>query len=117
MRAYSFRAALNDGLEPRAYQDELPVGTFKARLDFKIWAKTPVLRCFFTDADGRRFTLIACHPKDGSRRYTPKDGVLDISVPEAAGKWYALTTCLNSKGNTAWLTATEIESPLPDGAA
>ena len=108
MRAYSFRGALEAGLEPGAYQAEPPLGSFKARLDFKVWGKTPVLRCFFTDANGRKFSLIATDPKDGSRRYTPKDGILDISAPEATGKWYALTTGVNSKRKTAWLTATEI---------
>ena len=107
MRAYSFRGALDAGLEPRDYQEEPPVGIFKAHLDFKIWGNKPILRCFFTDEAGRKFSLFAANPRDGSRRYTPKDGLIDISAPGTDGKCYELTTGLNSKGKTTWLSATE----------
>ena len=76
MRAYSFRAAINSGLEPRDYNGEAPVGTFNAHLDFKIWGKLPALRCFFTDENGQKFSLYANKPKTNQSWYSPRDGWL-----------------------------------------
>lgn len=110
MRAYSFRAALDAGLEPREYSDEVPIGTFKAHLDFKIWGESPCLRCFFSNTDGKKISISAYRAKDNPAWYSPKDGSLDMSAPDAAGNFYIITTGINSKGKTAWLTARKLSN-------
>jgi len=107
-RARSFHQALEAGLEPRDYNNASPLGTFRAHLDFKIWCKLPALRCFFTAEDGLKFSLYANRAKANPRWYSPRDGSLDMSDPDATGKWYELATDLNSKGNIAWLSAMEV---------
>lgn len=47
---YSWFQAINDGYNPNEYSHVgVPVGTYRATLDFKIWAKkVSAITCYFT---------------------------------------------------------------------
>jgi hypothetical protein len=103
--------ALDAGLEPRDYQAKPPVGKIIAHLDFKMWGKTPVLRCFFTDQkDGAKFSLTAFRSRDGKNNYMPQDGGIDLSAPGTDRQCYELTTTVNGKGNVVMVSALLLNS-------
>ncbi|CAI1053153.1 hypothetical protein [Serratia entomophila] len=110
LRAFSYNGALDAGMEPGSYVwESVPVGDWAARLDFKIWSNTTSsghLVCYFTSLDdGQRYRLSAFRPKNGSRRYTPKDGGIDFSVRELDGREFLLNVGTTRKGTPAWLGA------------
>jgi hypothetical protein len=58
----SWSAAIKKGYEPRLYPfsfEEIPLGEYPARLDFKIWAKKVMgICCYFTqEKTGKKFQL------------------------------------------------------------
>jgi len=67
----SWGVAINQGYEPRLYPyvgDEIPVGEFNAKLDFKIWAKQVMgICCYFTHEEtGIKFQLtVYCKQRTG----------------------------------------------------
>lgn len=71
-RAFSFRGAIDDGLEPREYRSMLHEEPMEveALLDFKIWGKSPCLTCYFRNIrTGEKFCLTA-FDNNRSTRYT-----------------------------------------------
>lgn len=79
LRGWSYKGALDAGLELKSYAwEDVPTGTWLARLDFKVWSnKTSAgsLGCYFTSlADGRRYLLSAFRfpslPLDRKNLYT-----------------------------------------------
>lgn len=112
-RALSWSQAIAMGFEPSDYSfDPLPLGTWTATLDNKIWGKNMCLGCYFTADDGRKFRLTAFRCRDGTgagRWYTARDGQFDLSDKGIkAGQRFALTTGVNGRGNQAWISATPI---------
>ena len=80
-RAFSFRGAIDDGLEPREYRSMLHEEPMEveALLDFKIWGKSPCLTCYFRNIrTGEKFCLTA-FDNNRSTRYTPRDNEIDFS--------------------------------------
>ncbi|MCL1618479.1 hypothetical protein [Ralstonia pseudosolanacearum] len=110
-RAWTYNAAVDAGLDPRAYAWEgIPEGTWPARLDFKTWSNTTAaghLVCYFTAlSDGQHYRLSAFRPGGDSRyRYTPKDGGIDFSQRDLDGQTFLLTVGRNTKGGATWLAA------------
>lgn len=108
IRAYSFRAAINDGLEPRDYKyDDIPTGEYCGILDFKIWAKKgPGLHCYFTLDNGNKIKVTAFKNRGSdSNAYTARDGFFDLSQKGLEGTRFTLNIGVNSKGRTAFLSA------------
>jgi hypothetical protein len=59
-RAWSYNGAVDAGFEPQSYSwEDVPTGTWVARLDFKVWSNKTAARClgcYFTSlVDGCRF--------------------------------------------------------------
>lgn len=115
LRAWSYNAAVKAGLDLQSYAwSDIPVGTWTARLDFKVWSNktsTGHLVCYFTSlVDERRYRLSAFRPSSGSRRYTPKDGSVDFSTLEPDGKTFLISVGKTSKGGATWLAAGVVDS-------
>ena len=112
-RAFSFRGAIDDGLEPREYRSMLHEEPMEAEavLDFKIWGKSPCLTCYFRNIrTGEKFCLTAFDNKRASR-YTPRDNDLDFSEVGIEHGLYVVTTVAKKKGGSAWATASLIFPP------
>ncbi|WP_339496097.1 MULTISPECIES: hypothetical protein [Pseudomonas] len=106
-RAWSYNGALDEGFEPKSYSwEDVPAGTWLARLDFKVWSnKTSAgsLGCYFTSlADGRKYLLSAFRPyRSTSRAYTPSDGAIDFSARGLDGQIFLLEIGKGAKGKTS----------------
>jgi hypothetical protein len=88
-----------------------PDGAWRGRLIFKAWGKKTNLHCFFENLEsGKTHSLCAFRSRDGSRRYSAKDGGVDFSEPGIEGRIYELQTGLNRKNNPAWTSAIHIPS-------
>ncbi|HEJ7121842.1 hypothetical protein FHU12_4144 [Serratia marcescens] len=114
LRAFSYNGALDAGMDPGSYAwQSVPVGDWAARLDFKVWSNTTSsghLVCYFTSLDdGQRYRLSAFRPKNGSRRYTPKDGGIDFSEAGLDGQVFLLNVGKTRNGTSAWLGAEFLE--------
>ncbi len=112
-RGYSFRGAIEYGLEPREYKSMLHEEPMQAEavLDFKIWGKSPCLTCYFRNIrTGEKFCLTAFDNKRASR-YTPRDNDLDFSEVGIEHGLYVVTTVAKKKGGSAWGTASLIFPP------
>ena len=106
-RAFSFRGAIDDGLEPREYRSMLHEEPMEAEavLDFKIWGKSPCLTCYFRNIrTGDKFCLTA-FDNERRRRYTPRDNDIDFSEPGIEHGLYHVRTVKTKKGTSAWGTA------------
>ena len=112
-RAFSFRGAIDDGLEPREYRSMLHEEPMEAEavLDFKIWGKSPCLTCYFRNIrTGEKFCLTAFDNKR-STRYTPRDNDIDFSEPGIEHGLYHVRTVKTKKGTSAWATAKLLIAP------
>ena len=112
-RAFSFRGAIDDGLEPREYRSMLREEPMEveALLDFKIWGKSPCLTCYFRNIrTGEKFCLTAFDNKR-STRYTPRDNEIDFSEPGIEHGLYLVRTVKTKKGTSAWATAKLLIAP------
>ena len=106
-RGYSFRGAIEYGLEPREYKSMLHEEPIQAEaiLDFKIWGKRPCLTCYFRNIrTGEKFCLSAFDNKRASR-YTPRDNDIDFSETGIEHGLYLVTTTATKKGGSAWASA------------
>ena len=112
-RAFSFRGAIDDGLEPREYRSMLHEEPMEveALLDFKIWGKSPCLTCYFRKIrTGEKFCLTA-FDNNRSTRYTPRDNEIDFSEPGIEHGLYLVRTVKTKKGTSAWATAKLLIAP------
>ncbi|MDL2272859.1 hypothetical protein LJC23_07515 [Desulfovibrio sp. OttesenSCG-928-I05] len=113
MRGMSFRQALDAGFEPRDYKNPVEDGIHYVRLDFKIWGKAPILRCFFTDLrDGNKFSLPAVRYVDNlyAGGYYPKeDPLVDFSEPGIEGTIYRICLTRGPRGGQRWAEATPMD--------
>lgn len=80
----TWKSAVDSGLEPRDYPyaaDEIPMGDFEAKLEFKIWAKPAfTISCFFTEvATGRKFQL-SVFRRRADEVYGLAEGDVDFDV-------------------------------------
>lgn len=112
-RGFSFRAAIDAGLEPRSYKSMLHEKPMQAEaiLDFKIWGRRPSLTCYFRDIrTGAKFCLSAFDNKhDG--RYTPRDNNIDFSECGIEHGLYLVATVETKKGGSAWSSASLLLPP------
>lgn len=105
MRAYSYRDAVELGLEPQEYSFAKEAMTTEALLDFKVWGKKWNLQCYFQNIrTGEKFILNAfC---GSTKQYTPRDKSIDFSEPGIENGLYQVTTAPNSKDKIIWESAT-----------
>ena len=112
-RGYSFRGAIEYGLEPREYKSMLHEEPMQAEavLDFKIWGKSPCLTCYFRNIrTGEKFCLTA-FDNNRSTRYTPRDNEIDFSEQGIEHGLYPVRTVKTKKGTSAWATAKLLIAP------
>lgn len=110
VRALSWGQLRDLGFDTADYvMGPLPQDSWLAKLDLKVWGKTPSLVCYFTSEDGKKFKLTAFparHQGGREGRYTARDGLVDLSQKEIQpGQHFRLVTGTNSKGNPLWLSA------------
>jgi hypothetical protein len=106
-RAETYANALELGLADYAWQD-VPIGAWRARLDFKAWGKGSGLSliCCFTALDsGAKYRLTAYPGAPKDRRYAPRDRGIDFSEPGIEGRVYDVGIAVSRNGTPAWHTA------------
>lgn len=87
------------------YSFEVPVGTWKGRLDDRMWGRSCNLLLFFSEAStGEKYALSVFSNRD----YSPNKGVVNFRE-QGVGKFYNLTTDLTKTNRTAFVKA---EGPL-----
>jgi len=105
----SWKMALQNGCEPRLYSyknEDIPVGAYAARLDFKIWSKRAyTMSCYFTQtASGCKFQL-PVYRRHSDDVYGLPDGDIDFKeCPVDAD--YDIQVETNEKGKAIFLKAT-----------
>jgi hypothetical protein len=100
----SWNVALEKGHEPRLYPyatEAVPLGTYEAVLDFKIWAKkTMAIGCFFTQkGTGKKFQ-VTVYRRQVDKLYRLEEGDVDFKLCPI-GAEYTITVFLNGKQNVA----------------
>lgn len=89
-----FFSALEAGHEPKNYsyyKEDVPIGNYKAKLDFMLWSKTYVaINCFFTVLESQKKISLSVYKKAGEDglflagelevRYVPFDSVLQLNI-------------------------------------
>jgi|SaaInl5LU_22_DNA_1037371.scaffolds.fasta_scaffold97937_1 hypothetical protein len=96
----SWNQAIEKGFEPRDYsykKEDIPIGTHKATLDFKIWAKgTAGISCYFTISETNQKIILTVYRDRTTKEYTIKDvDFRDVN----SNQQHTITVKLNSKGN------------------
>lgn len=104
----SWQQALREGCEPRNYPyatNEVPLGKFNARLDFKIWGKKAIgISCYFTCMEsGKNFQLTVYRQHD-DHSYRLDNGTVDFKTCPTPGI-YRIETGINGKGNIRFISA------------
>jgi hypothetical protein len=94
------------------YEYGCPVGTWKARFDFKEWGQKGNLRLFFTDLEsgGRHFL---CTFWDKS--YQPTQGGPDFHREVSGGQFFELETGHTRNGTPKLIRAEPLRPPLQSG--
>ena len=104
MRAYSYKDAVELGLELEKYLFAKEEMTVEAILHFKVWGKKRNVQCFFQDIrTGALFILSAF--SGSNQQYTPRDKGIDFSEPDIENSLYRISTASNSKGRIVWESA------------
>lgn len=66
----AFFPALEAGFEPKNYsfyKEDVPIGTYLAKLDFMLWSKTfMAINCFFTMKDSGKKISLSVYKKAGN---------------------------------------------------
>jgi len=104
----SWNTALEEGHQPSEYsyqKEDIPVGIFKATLDFKIWAKkTPAINCYFTMVDTKKKILLTVYRRKSDEKYALEKSEMIFSFcPDDVV--YTLATKVNSRGNLKFIEA------------
>lgn len=102
VRAYSYKSAVENGLNPRTYKVPDEPMDAKAILEFKGY--------FRNIADGGKFVLYA-YDNAHDRRYTPRDGVIDFSEAGIENGLYRIVTRKTRTGKTTWQSAALLFGP------
>ncbi len=101
----SWHVALERGCEPRLYPyatAHVPLGTYEAVLDFKIWAKKAMaICCYFTQkATGIQFQLTV-YRRQKDKLYRLEEGNVDFRVCPV-NSVYIITVTRNGKQQVAF---------------
>lgn len=97
---YSFNAAISKGYEPKLYSyqaDKIPMGSFQAILDFKVWSKRIIaINCYFTKLhSGEKFIItVYCANKTG--KYEIDNSAVDF-LTCATARNYLIEIVKNEK--------------------
>lgn len=89
-----FFPALEAGYEPKNYsyyKEDVPLGSYKAKLDFMLWSKTYMaVNCFFTIVKSQKKISLSVYKKPGEDglylagelevRFVPFDAILHLTV-------------------------------------
>ncbi len=104
----SWNQALDKGYEPKLYpylSEQVPLGKYNAKLDFKIWAKKIAgICCYFTQQDtGIKFQLTVYRRKS-DELYQLDECNIDFKVCPISAIYY-VKVGLNGKGNISFKDA------------
>ncbi len=109
-KAYRFKDAAQDGLNPQKYKSsDIAPGEYVGKLVFKVWGGITIIQCFFVLKNNEFIRLSAFRPHATPwRGYTPRDGKVDFSQARIEGKRYKITTGLTERGVVSFLSARAI---------
>ena len=104
----SWGQALEKGYEPRLYPyqlQQIPLGEYNAKLDFKIWAKKIAgICCYFSQQEtGIKFQLTV-YRRRSDELYQLEGGDVDFKICPISSL-YHIRVGLNSKGNITFKDA------------
>lgn len=109
INVYSYQQALSKGYEPGLYTYQaknIPIGTYKAKLDFKIYAKKAIaVTCYFSlELTDVKFALTVFRLKSGKREYKLPNCDADFKTC-VTDQIYEIEVAKNSKGNIKFVNA------------
>ncbi len=109
-KAYRFKDAAQDGLNPQKYKaSDIAPGEYIGKLVFKVWGRRSIIQCFFVLENDEFIRLTAFRPHATPwRGYTPRDGKVDFSEASIEGTRYKVTTGLTERGVVSFLSARAI---------
>ncbi|WDP85236.1 MAG: hypothetical protein HUN05_08905 [Desulfobacter sp.] len=109
-KAYRFKDAAQDGLNPQKYKiSDIAPGRYIGKLVFKVWGRKSAIHCFFILENDKFIRLTAFRPHATPwRGYTPRDGRMDFSTPGIEGTRYKITTDLTERGVVSFISARAI---------
>ncbi len=109
-KAYRFKDAAQDGLNPQRYKSsDIAPGEYIGKLVFKVWGRKSIIQCFFVLENNEFIRLTAFRPHATPwRGYTPRDGKVDFSEAGIEGTQYKITTGLTERGVVSFLSARAI---------
>lgn len=111
----SWNIALEKGYEPRLYPyatEHIPLGTYEAVLDFKIWAKKAMgISCYFIQKDtGKKFQLTV-YRRQRDKLYLLDEGTIDFKVCPV-NEVYTITVELNGKQKIALKNVVALQNKM-----
>ena len=108
----SWNVAIENGYNPSLYSynaSNIPLGEYKARLDFKIWAKKVMgISCYFVHEEtGNKFQL-TIYRQPATKEYTLDSGGISFD-DSPVGCMYQLKVTRNDKGRIIFEKAQVLE--------
>lgn len=88
-------------------------GSYTLHLDFRSWAKSNGMICYFTDYTTDEFKKVKLFCWRHGSIYNPKQSKIDMSCVEDNTFW-DIEVKNNKKGNAEWITAERCIWDLPD---
>jgi len=109
----SWNVALDRGYKPELYPyatESVPLGEYRAVLDFKIWAKKAMaVSCYFTQKDSNVRFQLAVYRRQIDKEYKLDNDNIDFKV-SPIDAIYLISVALNNKQKAAFKNAAIIES-------
>jgi hypothetical protein len=109
-KAYQFKDAVQDGLNPQKYKSsDIAPGEYIGKLVFKVLGGKSTIQCYFVLENDEFIRLTALRPHATPwRGYTPRYGTVDFSEASIEGTRYKITTGLTERGVISFLSASAI---------
>lgn len=105
---FSFKVGLSKGYEPRMYSydpDNIPLGEFVVRLDFKTWSKRIIaINCYFTKIDTDEKFVVTVYCDYETSRFQLSFSTVDFSSC-LTGELYAVQVTKSEKGKVLLVKA------------
>lgn len=109
---WSFRIAIGKEYAPRLYSydpQQIPLGEFNARLDFKTWSKRIIaINCYFTKIDTKEKFVVTVYCNNQTGRYEVQGFPINFSDC-TVNNIYRVTVSKNDKGR---IILSKVEYPI-----
>lgn len=111
IRVIDYEEALNWGLVPESYSQNIPTGSHILKLIFKTWGKNCALNCFFESiSDGKKYRISLFTSPKNPYCYTARDNLIDFSESGNLENIYQIAIKQSPKGYPIMLSAKLIKA-------